>query len=299
MRKHSGGGGGKRGMTLRGVFCSPESRSWGNRRSNRHDVGGTCFSRKTLLKMIRRWNEDRRDESDVINVARTDDIETLWHKLDEKMRERCDNEYCWRSIGGDNDIHESFLPSMPRSWHQKKTQWLTSTDISRVMTQYQKRYTDFLFIGPVPVDFDAEGDFGTCVVEELCRLNLSRDLVLRGKKRLGIIFNLDRHDEPGSHWVACFVDLIKKQILYYDSTGTPPPDEIRRLMDDLQHQQQYGGLEINVNHVRHQFKNTECGVYCLYFMRSMLEGMSFKNFCDTIVLDEEMNRMRKEFFNPL
>ena len=64
----------------------------------------------------------------------------------------------------------------------------------------------------MPIDFDEKYSMGSCIVDELCTLNLN-SVKKRNKKRIGIVFNLDKHNESGSHWVAMFIDLIKNKIL--------------------------------------------------------------------------------------
>ena len=35
--------------------------------------------------------------------------------------------------------------------------------------------------------------------------------------QIGIVFNLDKHDQEGSHWVSMFIDLKRDGIYYFDS----------------------------------------------------------------------------------
>jgi Leucine-rich repeat (LRR) protein len=55
-------------------------------------------------------------------------------------------------------------------------------------------------------------------------------------------------------------------------------------------------ITLKINNIRHQYKNSECGVYCIYFLTSLLEGQSFENIIKNIVSDDRMNAKRKEFF---
>ena len=41
------------------------------------------------------------------------------------------------------------------------------------------------------------------------------------KQQFSLIFNLSKHNEEGSHFVAVFEN--KHQLLYFDSFGKPPP----------------------------------------------------------------------------
>jgi hypothetical protein len=55
-------------------------------------------------------------------------------------------------------------------------------------------------------------------------------------------------------------------------------------------------VEIKVNKRRHQYKNTECGVYCIYFLTSFLEGRAFEDIVGNIINDDKMFEKRKDFF---
>ena len=48
-----------------------------------------------------------------------------------------------------------------------------------------------------------------------------------------MIFNLDPHDKPGSHWVALYSDVDKGGVYYFDSYGIDTPKEVKVLMDRL------------------------------------------------------------------
>ena len=103
------------------------------------------------------------------------------------------------------------------------------------MKQYEKKYNDFHFIGPVPADFDEEIGFGMCISDELCKIDL-KNLNSKGIKRLGIVFNLDPHYRGGSHWVSMFFDLDTAGIYFFDSYGIKPKKEINELMEKLKMQ---------------------------------------------------------------
>lgn len=276
--------------TIRGEFCAISTRKSSESMT-------TCFSRVALLRMIETWNQ--KHPEDRISFSRSDSVSILWERLDEKMHGQCSHEQCWEHEmggGGGSDGEVPFLPPMPSVWHEKPTEWLTSVDIRKVMKQYEKTFSDFLFIGPVPIDFDSQNTMGQCVVEELCRLNVSR-LRQQKKFRIGIIFNMDRHDEPGSHWVASFLNLQSPPVLiYFDSTADLPPDEIRVFLRRMEEEMKTQAV---LHDVRFQFKDTECGIYCVYFLAQMLAGRSYAEFKADRIDDAMMNRMREEFFNPL
>ena len=110
-----------------------------------------------------------------------------------------------------------------------------------------------------------------------------------GKTDVGIIFNLDPHDRPGSHWVCAYIDLRKMTAYYYDSYGYEPCPQIRRLLRRCREQ---GCQEIIWNDFRHQRKKSECGTYCMYIIISLLKGASFSQLCKNRVDDDTMNAVR-------
>jgi Ulp1 family protease len=110
-----------------------------------------------------------------------------------------------------------------------------------------------------------------------------------GKTDVGIIFNLDPHDRPGSHWVCAYINLRKMAAYYYDSYGYEPCAQIRRLLRRCREQ---GCAEIIWNDIRHQRKKSECGTYCMFIIISLLKGASFSELCKNRVDDDTMNSVR-------
>ena len=104
--------------------------------------------------------------------------------------------------------------------------WINTFNITEVFAQYEIIYPDFKFMGAQPRDFDKVKSTGI--------RDLDYDKLIRsGIFRLGFIFNLDEHDESGSHWVALFADLLRGQIYFIDSVGEEPAKEFRVLMNRI------------------------------------------------------------------
>ena len=124
------------------------------------------------------------------------------------------------------------------------------------------------------------------------------DLIKKGKTCIGVVFNLDKHNEPGSHWVAMYMCYEAGICCYWDSYGMKPSPEVMVLMNRLKSQSQELGktIDIKINTVRHQYKNSECGVYCIYFLISLLDGRQFEDIITNIVNDDDMNSKRKKYF---
>jgi hypothetical protein len=53
---------------------------------------------------------------------------------------------------------------------------------------------------------------------------------------------------------------------------------------------------IKFNQNRHQFKNSECGVYSINFILRLLKGETFENICSNITTDDQVNKCREVYF---
>ena len=264
----------------------------------------SCFDKKSLVKMISSWNKHYRKNK--IKYTKKDTRAKLWHKLDTKMKDKCSSEYCWTSQVGlegneKSKLEDKFRPKMPEKWKKNPNEWLNTYDIQRVLRQYEKSMPNFMFIGAVPIDFDYEPSPGNCIVNELCKINVET-LLKKGKVNLGVVFNLDKHYESGSHWVAMFAKLNIGKIYYFDSYGYEPSKEVVILMKRLKEQCQKLGIkeaEIKINNVRHQRKGSECGVYSVNFICKMLEGKDFETLTNNVVDDDTMEQNRHFYFSTL
>ena len=203
------------------AYCSPKN--------IKSDI--TCFSKKNLINLVKKYNTNNKKNKFIIKNKTKNEI---WKELRIKLSTDCKNEWCWiNKIETDSnkqkELYDNFRPTMPEDWLKNKYTWLSSTDINDVMKQYEKKHTNFLFIGPVPVD---------CPNGYLCELsNINLDHLLKSKKNiLSIIFNLDKHYDSGSHWVALYINMLKNNIStieYFDSYGSKPHKLIKQFMNTI------------------------------------------------------------------
>jgi hypothetical protein len=263
----------------------------------RRRAGETCLPPAALERLRRVWNKAHPGHKIAAAGTRKNGKQAnLWPKLREAMRihYKCETEFCAvKKMKGLSDAEKApllayFRPEKPTQWDKKPTLWLDSFNIEDVMKQYEQAEPTFKFIGPVPIDFDDKQSFGSCIVNELCKLDINA-LNTKGTTKIGIIFNLDKHDEPGSHWVCAFIDIEGKAAYYFDSYGYEPEDEIVRLLERCKQQ---GCDKVYFNDIRHQRKGSECGMYCLYVIICLLRGKPFYTICKNIVDDDTMNAFR-------
>ena len=275
--------------------CSPENGGPGS-------DSYTCYSDEDIMKMRKMWNARHPDRP-----IETKNKKEIWSKLKEYYASKCNKESCWiRHMTKDakqtKELIDAFAPESPEEWKKNPNEWLSSLDILAVMNQYEKKYKCFDFMGPSPIDYDTPKLYGECVWEELCHFNLAEQ-IKKGKTKIGIIFNLDPHYKDGSHWVSLFVNIKKGTIFYFDSAGEAVPKQIKKFADTVTEQGHNLEPRINFkfdqNHpVEHQYGNTECGIYSLFFIVHMLEDKITSHYLKTHILkDEYMEKFRKVYFN--
>lgn len=290
--------------------------------SNTNRTKFSCFSGEQLQKIARAYNDNNPNNK----IKLSQPIEQLWRELREKLSNLCSTEYCWldipyiKQLSDYSTLEHSFAPKGPVSPKTLRRQtagkgsnysdntvgipfqdkrWLSTDNIDKAMERFEEIYPDFTFFGPVPIDF-AE------IVTELNNLNIKR-LYRNGTRRIGIVFNFDPHYKSGSHWVALMIDLTTNmqnsgKIAFFDSYGSCPPRiEIQNLIKSVQEKAKEDlgmNLQVLCNKTRHQFSDSECGVYSIYFLEKGLEGVPFLKIFSDIVGDDEINIRRARYFRP-
>ena len=172
-----------------------------------------------------------------------------------------------------------------------KYAWLSDHDINKVLRQYQRKYSDFIFLGAVPRDFyKLNNNYPKKWKISYKDIN---KIINYGKKKLAIVANLDTAENGGSHWIAIYIDLDSSSIEYFDATGHNPPKDLRIFINKIA---SIYNLKIKINKNRHQKRNSECGVYSIVYIISRLNGKTFNNIVQNEVSDNVMNKMRGVIF---
>jgi len=279
----------------------------------------SCFTLDQLKKMAKSYNnfiDNNELKGNKINIS--DNKRSLVKQLTKNLENKCKDQICWLKqkfikVLKDEDIFKNtFRPIGPSG----KFEWLSTLHINDVMNQYEKKYPEFKFYGAVPIDFDDLPFLG------IKNINYDDLYNNKNKNKLGFVFNLDEHWKSGSHWVALYTDLEKKQIYFFDSYGKRPEKRIRKLVkriarwmhkhnctsacsisDESESYMKKNSrnniekkLNIEYNRNRHQYKNSECGVYSLNFILRLLNDTSFNDITKNKVLDNDINNCRKVYF---
>ena len=367
-----------------GSYCSPKNNNL-----------FTCFSNEDLVKIARYLEDKTKNKIHIPKKFTVSKRKQLWLDIRRNIGNlsKCSEDYCMiknediLAILGKAQIERKFRPEKPELWNSNKTTWLSTVDIRKVMKQYEEKHSDFKFIGPTPIDFDKRFNKYYCVNNDLCNFKLE-NLIKQGKKRIGIVFNLDPHHMKGSHWVSLFIDINTGGAYFFCSYGVKPNSQIQILMERIFNQGNnlimkkkidlnkmadthtvarkftminknklkvtdgelfvknmllsfgtFDGENINLdqntintivdvnkniitlkedvrnnpnlynivamksfrpfyNDTRFQFKNTECGVYSIYFIESFLLGKSHDEIVSKIIHDSEMNTKRNIYYRP-
>ena len=215
--------------------------------------------------------------------------------------EHCIIDHLQIDVTQKNHLRKAYLrPRYPDEWKQDPDAWLSNFDIMRVMKQYEDANPSFKFMPIQSIDFSAPSPYVKdklqCLSPDMCELNLQKEYN-KGIRSIGIIFNLDPHYKGGSHWVGlyiCINDIKHPWCGYFDSYGYNVPRFIARFMKSLK--LQCSNIKLMYNARRFQYSNTECGMFSMFFVLSMLSGISFRTFCKNPASDSDMIKLRKILF---
>ena len=260
----------------------------------------SCYDDSIIFILKDLWNKNNYEK-----ITSTKPPE-IWNELKVKIKE-CSNEICWLDkLVPENDKKkkikkENFVPDAPLTEWKKYNNWLSSKEFDDIMGQYMEVYPNFLYLGPSPIDFDLIEN-GECVWPTICNLNM-KDQIKRGINKIGVVLNLDTHNQGGSHWVGIFIDIKKKFIFYFDSTGKTYPEEVEKFNNRIKEQCANLNIKLDIIHnkkIQHQYGPSECGMYVLYFIISLLlETKEYKFFLKERISDSDMSKLRDVYFNKL
>jgi hypothetical protein len=277
---------------------------------------GSCIPLHILVDMAEAYNKE--NSSDPIKLDSTRETlvpnkykRYLVKQFKTKLNSVCNDQRCWtkqkfikrmKEQLRDELQNNTFRPKGPDKEdpnEQGKFEWLNTKNIDQVMKQYEAKYQDFRFLGAVPYDFDELPAYGIKDMD-------FKKLVQEGIKKIGIIFNTDKHYEPGQHWISLFADLDKGYVYFSDSNGDAPdfhvgrkePKRITNLMKDIANFIKNEGKRpvVDYNKLRHQHGGDACGVYSINFILRLLRGDSFKELTTKRLSDEKVNECRKFYF---
>jgi hypothetical protein len=241
---------------------------------------GSCLTRRTVARA---------------GAATVDDL---------YRRHNCDGDLCLLKSSApalQTILLKDFRPVRPTPWKENPNEWLSNVDIVKVLKQYEEAFPYFQCLGPVPIDFDTRIQ-NKCVADEMCQFSIDNEKK-NNKTDVAIVFNLDKHNEPGSHWTSLYIDLVHETFYYFDSAKNNTPPEVTAFCKRVAPR-----FAFFKNTITHQRGNTECGMYSLYFIIEMLSSpparrraffaRRFNNSARRIN-DKVVEKFRSVYFTPL
>jgi hypothetical protein len=288
------------------MFCSPARQTVGGK----DKTSNTCMNLEELKTLANDFNKNSKTK-----IKMSVNKRLIVKQFKEKLGSTCGKEeHCW--IQQDfvspqtkaKILNKAFRPLKPKEWYKNRQTWLNTYDIQKVIKQYEEKYKDFWFIGVFPIDFAEKDEYGYCVSPDMCSFDVAKVLE-RKKKRFGMVLNLDRHDQSGSHWVSVYCGLDPKKpnfgIYYYDSVAYPPPKQVASFLRLIEKQVVglYGNevgkrFAMRYNRIQKQFDNYDCGMFSEVFITQILKRIPFDDICKRMRTDRDINMLRDVLYTP-
>lgn len=286
----------------------------------------SCFDKPALIRLINAFNDRFPDKAIKVQSLEKKSFKVLHRELSKRFEHICgSDEACWVSnisVGNPNiiDENEYFRPKTPITWRVNPREWLDENNITAVLRQYEKAYAPYYkFLGTHPSNFLRKDPFdnSSCYNKHICSIDI-KELYKSGVRCIGMVVNLDPHYMGGSHWTSLFACICPLKpcfgVYYYDSCpkGNLPSDVIK-FMDIIEEQcklvEVTGRRKVfkkKISNIKHQYGNTECGVFSIYNQIKWLECFSkmdgrsvFKEVFNSNITDELMIELRKVLFRPI
>jgi hypothetical protein len=246
----------------------------------------TCMSLKTLKELANKINKEEKYKN-IKNIKVNQYNEKNKKKLLKNIKKKlsCDTNIDLCVLKKENEFYNILKNDFKPKGPIDKDKWLSSLDIINVMEHYEKKYKNFEFLGPFPIDF-------YFVYKDFRKRNFKK--MFKNKKKIGIIFNTDVSTGNGEHWITLYIDLEEKYIYFFDSVGDKPTNEIKTLINDLKKEyEKYNyNFKIEINKKEFQKDNSSCGIWALWFIISKLENGKINKKAN----DKLMYKKRKKFF---
>lgn len=256
----------------------------------------SCFSAETLNALYHAIVVNQsQNQKQKLATSR----QQQWNYLDNAFSPNCGhaNEACWID---DDNVRKQVAKNEPPNLYQRiytdtfrpmappgAGDWMTTSEIEAVLSQYERAHKNFAFLGCRPSDY---------YILHPEAFPASR---IESSQYSAVIFNLDESDQPGSHWIALFFENLPNGMLnieHFDSIGDVPIPNILAFMDNeslLRRKRR-----IMINNFEHQLEDGECGVYAMWYVISRLLGATPEIMNSRPVNDAVINRYRKYIFRP-
>jgi len=196
---------------------------------------------------------------------------------------------------------------------------ISDNEVDEVLDQWMEKWHDFCNLHFTMIDFEVYGAaLATVDLFDLFNGKVSSlpmplfkttiPIEMKPYKCAATVLNSDIHTGRGKHWTAIFIDARNPNVIsleFFNSSGNPTYPEVlkwqekTRIVLSKKYADSGKTVEVKpvqVSNVRHQFSDTECGPYCLYYIFSRLNGVPYENFKHTPVADATVTNFRKKIY---
>lgn len=271
---------------------------------NKKRLSYSCLTKRSLIKFAKKLSKVTKKKIPIYrNLKKT-------YKLISKIIKneyKCNTEICWMKIkklfdGLSNKekkiYRKHYKPKLPTEVQENYKAWLSNFDIDEVMEGLKLENSDFHYYSATPIDFHK------CTVSDLCSIDIRKHYE-NDKKKIGIIFNTDKSDGPGQHWIAMYIDLLgvnidNEAIYYFDSYSSSIPQQVKDLIEKIKKQGEDINMDFVVSNNNRSVQRNDfaCGYYCMHFIEHMVAGEEFEKYSGKLS-DALMGKYRDTcFINP-
>lgn len=272
----------------------------------------TCLDNKTLSAVesyVKSKGVEVSDKRDVIKKA--------------KEVTECDGETCvlrnifsfLKTKGLDADaVVRMTVPNLKVLGPKDNTRWLDNVNIDETLQAWAREFPDFYPYDFCMMDFAKRNGslkripLSRVLSGAVVKLGYGHDPIERKCKRMACVLNTDVSTGPGKHWVCVFVDCSGPEVWtieYFNSSGNNPTEEVtawiesarRDLREYLKRHQMHRTIAVVNYNQRHQESKSECGVFCLFYIRMRLMGTPTEAFENKKISDDDMVAFRKHLFS--
>jgi hypothetical protein len=166
---------------------------------------------------------------------------------------------------------------------------ISNFDINKILNPYSDIFKNYKHIGTYPSDVHKIIDFKSTLMNKFSK-NLNN---------FSIVLNTDVYEGPGLHWVVVFVNSKNSTIEYFDSLGQNPNKNIQQILNFIKKifDNYYDSkFKIHYNNIIHQKGNSECGIYCIYYVIARLFNYSIDDINNNIKDYNSISEFRKLVF---
>ncbi len=212
------------------------------------------------------------------------------------------------------NVNKVFAPDAPHSWAKDPEEWLSDADVEHVMQQYVEDRPDVLLLPFATSDFGGtEG--AVCHNVAMCRFTTA-DAESHGVQHVLLLMNKDVWGGKGTHWVSFYFHVPEGIAFYFDSLGNDMPRHLKQWINRRRRERKMlhpsaPPMRVERNTLVHQQHGSNCGIYAIHMMVSMIEPTYFMrpDTPDTLydkiryfqtaknLSNEYMQRLRYYYFN--